>query len=144
MTNKRDLKAFVRYDGSGRVVAGSLILRRKKPKVGKLTEIQGYQCCNQDQARILVDIDGSFPFTYSSFEIGNNDGDWYQPIYSYSDISAANIDELAALYNANFSNLGTFSVIDGNLYLTPSTGIAAFYNAALGSVTELYARAFED
>lgn len=45
MTNKRDLKAFVRYDGSGRVVAGSLILRRQKPKVGKWTEIQGYQCC---------------------------------------------------------------------------------------------------
>jgi hypothetical protein len=45
MTNKRDLKAFVRYDGSGRVVAGSLILRRQKPKVGKWTEIQGYECC---------------------------------------------------------------------------------------------------
>lgn len=43
--NKKDLKAFVRYDGSGRVVAGSLILRRKKPKVGKWTEIQGYECC---------------------------------------------------------------------------------------------------
>jgi hypothetical protein len=46
MTNKRDLKAFVRYDGSGRVVAGSLILRRKKPKVGKWNEVQGYECCN--------------------------------------------------------------------------------------------------
>ena len=45
MTNKRDLKAFVRYDGSGRVVAGSLILRRQKPKVGKWTEVQGYECC---------------------------------------------------------------------------------------------------
>lgn len=44
-SNKRDLKAYVRYDGSGRVVAGSLILRRQKPKVGKWTEIQGYECC---------------------------------------------------------------------------------------------------
>ena len=44
--NKRDLKAFVRYDGSGRVVAGSLILRRKKPKVGKWVEIGAYECCN--------------------------------------------------------------------------------------------------
>jgi hypothetical protein len=44
-SNKRDLKAYVRYDGSGRIVAGSLILRRQKPKVGKWTEIQGYQCC---------------------------------------------------------------------------------------------------
>ena len=41
----RDLKAYVRYDGSGRVVAGSLVLRKNKPKVGKWKEVQGYQCC---------------------------------------------------------------------------------------------------
>lgn len=43
--NKRDLKAFVRYDGSGRVVAGSLILRKQKPKNGNWVEIQTYECC---------------------------------------------------------------------------------------------------
>ena len=42
----RPLKAFVRFDGTGRVVAGSLILRRKKPKVGKWVEIPAYECCN--------------------------------------------------------------------------------------------------
>ena len=57
MTNKRDLKAFVRYDGSGRVVAGSLILRRKKPKVGKWTEVQGYECCND--VTISVDVENA-------------------------------------------------------------------------------------
>ena len=46
MSNQRNLKAFVRYDGSGRVVAGSLILRRNKPKVGKWKEITAYECCN--------------------------------------------------------------------------------------------------
>jgi hypothetical protein len=45
-TNKRDLKAYVRFDGSGRVVPGSLVLRRNKPKVGKWQEIVGYECCN--------------------------------------------------------------------------------------------------
>jgi hypothetical protein len=45
-TSKKDLKAFVRIDGSGRVVAGSLILRLKKPKVGKWREIPAYECCN--------------------------------------------------------------------------------------------------
>jgi hypothetical protein len=45
-SNKRDLRAYVRFDGSGRVVAGSLILRRKKPKVGKWMEIQTYECCD--------------------------------------------------------------------------------------------------
>lgn len=44
--DKRNLLAFVRMDGQGRVVAGSLILRRKMPKVGKWVEITGYQCCN--------------------------------------------------------------------------------------------------
>lgn len=44
--NNQRLKAYVRFDGSGRVVAGSLILRRKKPKVGKWVEIQAYECCN--------------------------------------------------------------------------------------------------
>lgn len=45
-SNKRDLKAFVRWDNQGRIVAGSLILRKNKPKVGKWTEIAGYECCN--------------------------------------------------------------------------------------------------
>lgn len=46
MSNQRNLKAFVRFDGSGRVVAGSLVLRKNKPKVGKWKEIQAYECCN--------------------------------------------------------------------------------------------------
>ena len=48
MSNKKDLKAFVRFDGSERIVAGSLILRRKKPKVGNWVQIQAYECCDPD------------------------------------------------------------------------------------------------
>ena len=44
--NSRPLKAFVRFDGSGRIVAGSLILRKNKPKVGKWKEISAYECCS--------------------------------------------------------------------------------------------------
>jgi len=43
--NKRDLKAFVRFDGQGRIVSGSLILRKKMPKVGKWQEVPAYECC---------------------------------------------------------------------------------------------------
>jgi len=46
MANQRNLKAFVRFDGSGRIVAGSLILRKNKPKVGRWQEIPAYECCN--------------------------------------------------------------------------------------------------
>ena len=44
--NNQRLKAFVRFDGTGRVVAGSLILRKKAPKVGNWHEITAYECCN--------------------------------------------------------------------------------------------------
>jgi hypothetical protein len=44
--NNQRLKAYVRFDGTGRVVAGSLILRKNKPKVGNWQEITAYECCN--------------------------------------------------------------------------------------------------
>lgn len=46
MANNNRLKAFVRYDGLGRVIAGSLILQKFKPKVGNWVEIDAYECCN--------------------------------------------------------------------------------------------------
>lgn len=47
MASNRRLKAFVRYDGSGRVIPGSLNLQANKPKVGNWKEINAYQCCNE-------------------------------------------------------------------------------------------------
>ena len=44
--NNKRLKAYVRFDGSGRVVPSSLILQRNKPKVGNWQEIDAYDCCN--------------------------------------------------------------------------------------------------
>jgi hypothetical protein len=44
--NKRNLKAYVRLDGMKRVVAGSLILRKHMPKMGKWEEVPAYECCN--------------------------------------------------------------------------------------------------
>jgi len=47
MSNSNNkLKAYVRYDGTGRVIAGSLILQRFKPKVGNWQEIDANECCN--------------------------------------------------------------------------------------------------
>jgi len=45
-TNKRDLKAYVRFDGTGRIIPGSLVLRRNKPKNGNWKETQAYECCD--------------------------------------------------------------------------------------------------
>jgi len=142
MGNLRDLKAFVRYDGSGRVVAGSLIFRKKKPTIGNFQQIQAFKCCNVDQTPVLVDIESEFPIGNASIGIQPQDGDWYQPMYSYSDSSAADIYELATVFNTNFKNLGFFNVVDGDLYWTPSIQLAEFY--AANHTTELSAYAFND
>jgi oxalate decarboxylase/phosphoglucose isomerase-like protein (cupin superfamily) len=62
------LKAYVRYDGSGRVIAGSLILQRFKPKVGNWQEINANECCNYvlpaNCIQFVVNTtDGSLGFT---------------------------------------------------------------------------------
>jgi hypothetical protein len=44
--SNNNLKAYVRFDGTGRVIAGSLILQRFKPKVGNWQEIPASECCN--------------------------------------------------------------------------------------------------
>ena len=51
--NKRDLKAYSRFDGTGRIVPGSTVLRRNKPKVGKWIEVQAYECCNNTSSFVL-------------------------------------------------------------------------------------------
>ena len=44
--NNNKLKAFVRFDGSGRIVPSSLIVQAFKPKVGNYQEIDAKECCN--------------------------------------------------------------------------------------------------
>jgi hypothetical protein len=50
MSISKKLKAYVRFDGSGRVVAGSLILRKAAPKVGRWQEIVANECCAPNSA----------------------------------------------------------------------------------------------
>ena len=45
MATRKNLKAFVRLDGSHNVVPGSLVLRTKQPKQGRWLEIQSNICC---------------------------------------------------------------------------------------------------
>jgi hypothetical protein len=48
MALQNKLKAFVRFDGSGRVIPSSLILQKSKPKVGNWKEINATECCNNN------------------------------------------------------------------------------------------------
>jgi hypothetical protein len=46
MATNNKLKAYVRFDGTGRIIPGSLILQRFKPAVGNWQETPAYECCN--------------------------------------------------------------------------------------------------
>ena len=107
--NKKDLKAFVRYDGSGRVVAGSLILRRKKPKVGKWTEVQGYECCNDvTMTFVMLDVsinDVSLRLLCNGTQIA----------YGYTPRDSANVNDVINILNETFNMLGVFSNPSGQV-----------------------------
>ena len=57
--NNNKLKAFVRFDGSGRIIPSSLIVLAFKPKVGNWQEIDAKECCNYvEPPNILLLEDG--------------------------------------------------------------------------------------
>jgi hypothetical protein len=106
-TNKRDLKAYVRYDGTGRVISGSLILQRFKPKVGNWQETPAYLCCNpgplpSNCVQFVVDTTDGTEFTFNftttgpiNFTINWGDGTthpdsggggFYQEIHTYPEL----------------------------------------------------------
>lgn len=129
-TNKRPLKAFVRFDGNGKAVSSSLIWRKVKPKVGSWKEIDGYECCNYDQAPVIVNIQSGFPFSYPDLVLESDSGNYtYQ--YYYGDNTTVNdIYELAAYNNSKYGFLGKFSVVSGDLVFTPKASTAAYFAAA--------------
>lgn len=43
--NNNKLKAFVRFDGSGRIIPSSLIVQAFKPAVGNYKQINSKECC---------------------------------------------------------------------------------------------------
>ena len=142
MGNQRDLKAFVRYDGSGRVVAGSLIFRKKKPTIGNFQQVQSYQCCNFDQSTIVVSIESSFPFSYPDFVLQTNGGvNEYVTAFG-DDTTVGDVYELMDYNNSRYGYLGTFKVLSGELVFTPNASTAAFFAAS--GATSLEAFSFAD
>jgi hypothetical protein len=129
MSNKRDLKAFVRYDGSGRVVAGSLILRRQKPKVGKWTEIQGYQCCNDVTLTFTVPSPTITDVTVRLFCNGT------QIHYLFTPSDSTTIASLIIILNQTFNVLGTFSNPSGNIVQLVMSGDQKTALCPVGTLT---------
>lgn len=113
--NQRDLKAFVRYDGSGRVVAGSLILRKNKPKVGKWQQIQGYECCNGATLTTTVAT------TITNFQVQLYCGGSLTETL-ISGQNSSSVADLVTKLNATYSLLGTFSTTGGTNLTLVMTG----------------------
>jgi len=127
--NKRDLKAFVRYDGSGRVVAGSLILRRKKPKVGKWTEVQGYECCNDVTLTFTVPSATITDVTLRLFCNGT------QIHYLYTPSDSTTIGQIINILNNTFNVLGTFSNPSENIIQLVMSGDQKTALCPVGTLT---------
>lgn len=117
-TNKRDLKAYARFDGSGRIVPGSLVLRRSKPKVGKWMEIQGYECCNTTTLSFTDPelVDPSFQILCGTTVVFQID---------FVGTTFANNGELVTALNESLATsfLGTFSFNDTVLQLVMSNDL---------------------
>lgn len=104
----KKLKAYVRYDGSGRVVAGSLILRKKKPKVGKWVEIPAYECCTA--------ATGSFFFMLNPGPTGDD----------------ACAETIAFQYYTATSNIGIGTILYSDSGLTTPAGDYWYASASTG------------
>jgi len=111
MANQRNLKAFVRFDGSGRIVAGSLILRKNKPKVGRWQEIPAYECCNDVPTVLTDNIPGTFPVNYVAISMLCGAS---IVASAYTDVaSIANMTDLVNLLNDNEGTraFGTYTAV---------------------------------
>ena len=73
--NNNKLKAFVRFYGSGRIVASSLIVQAFKPAVGNYVEIDAKECCNYTTTTTTTTDPSNFISTELNEEIQaeNND-----------------------------------------------------------------------
>lgn len=70
-SNQRLLKAYLRYDDTGRISPGSLILRPNIPKGRGWVEVPAYECCNAFTSLSNTIIAGGSPGTICvyAFEI---------------------------------------------------------------------------
>jgi len=128
-TNKRDLKSFARFDGTGRIVPGSLVLRRSKPKVGNWKEIPAYECCNDVTLTYTVTSPTITDVTLRLFCNGT------QINYLYTPSDSTTITSLINILNNTFNVLGTFSNPSGNIIKLVMSGAQKTALCSVGTLT---------
>lgn len=104
MANNRNLRAFVRFDGSGRVIPGSVVLRKQKPKVGRWQEIVSYECCDDVTISFVLADPALTNATLSLFCNGTIIGSPME-----TGVDTTDDGEVLAALNGAFSAFGTFT-----------------------------------
>ena len=100
MSNNKTLQAYVRYDGTGRIIPGSLILSRLKPKVGNWQPTQTYECCDTSCAIPVYGI------TYAFGDIIELETGIIVPVDNYSNTGLE-----IALFSCSESNIITSTIV---------------------------------
>ena len=123
--NNNKLKAFVRFDGSGRIVSSSLIVQAFKPKVGNWKEIDAKECCNYvptttTTTTTLFFYEVNSIFAELSFEDVCNNPDSSPIVYSLVEILTIGVavydaPELTSPLNTGYYYIGNtvFYVVNG-------------------------------
>jgi hypothetical protein len=103
-TNKRDLKAYSRFDGTGRIVPGSTVLRRNKPKVGNWKETQAYECCDDSNSCCEP---GTISVIGNQFDPDVFPGEFVQVLFTINRINCPGFSYLGGTLNPFISINGT-------------------------------------
>ena len=127
--NKRDLKAYARFDGTGRVVPGSLVLRRSIPKNGNWKEMQTYECCNDVTLTFTVPSPTINDVTLRLFCNGT------QINYLFTPSDSTTIGSLINILNNTFNVLGVFSNPSGNIIQLVMSGEQKTALCPIGTLT---------
>ena len=121
-TNRRFLKAFGRLDASGRLVPGSVVLRKKKPTKDRWIELDTYQCC--DGINITSSGAGSFPYSggYISAVVACSVG--HAGLTTKVAGTPASVTALVETLNEASGSLGVFGTDGTNVILTLKQSLA--------------------
>ena len=131
MANQSKLKAYVRYDGTGRVIAGGPILQRFKPKVGNWVEIDANECCQQTttSTSTTTTTTTAYPGSYYNADGGSQ--------AACNGAGAYSLPLSFVLEEACTGGTFTLAVGTWATYGVPVNGSSIYVNIGTGNVVQL-------
>lgn len=128
MANQSKLKAWVRYDGTGRVISGGPIFQVNKPKVGNWKQIDANLCCNGGSTTTTTTTSGGGGVTPTAWVVSTG--------FSQID-TCGNIPYLIVYTSQSTLGLGVAVYLDASL-TQPYSSMAGTYIATGGFVYAIF------